>query len=108
MRAGGDVLNPRAVHRRGKFLGRPGSVSPSPRSVTPVWKRLRKAKPQPKGGASVFASADEFWPQDNEAEKAELRKKLLQLPTAPGAGARQTLNTLEQKHGCRREWVWAN
>lgn len=68
---------------------------------------LRKAKPQPKGGASLFTSADEFWPQDNETEEAELRKELLELPSVPVAAARQALNTMEQKHGCRREWVWA-
>lgn len=68
---------------------------------------LRKAKPQPKGGAMLFTSADEFWPQDNEAEEAELRKELLELPSMPVAAARQALNAMEQKHGCRREWVWA-
>ncbi len=44
---------------------------------------LRKAKPQPKGGASLFAHADEFWPQDNEAEEADLRKELLDLSSLP-------------------------
>jgi hypothetical protein len=68
---------------------------------------LRKAKPQPKGGASLFVDADEFWPQDNEAEEANLRKELLELSSSPLATARQTLTGLEQKHGCRREWVWA-
>lgn len=68
---------------------------------------LRKAKPQPKGGAMLFGNADEFWPQDNEAEEAELRKELLELSSAKLASARQTLIDLEQKHGCRREWVWA-
>ena len=68
---------------------------------------LRKAKPQPKGGASLFINADEFWPQDNEAEEAELRKELAELSSAPLATARQSLTGLEQKHGCRREWVWA-
>lgn len=68
---------------------------------------LRKAKPQPKGGAVLFTSADEFWPQDNEAEEAELRKELLDLAAGPVASARQTLLDLEQKHGCRRAWVWA-
>jgi hypothetical protein len=68
---------------------------------------LRKAKPQSKGGASLFPNADEFWPQDNEAEEAELRKELLDLSSAPLATARQTLIGLEKKHGCRRDWVWA-
>jgi hypothetical protein len=68
---------------------------------------LRKAKPQPKGGASLFLTAEEFWPQDNDAEEAEMRKELLELPAVPVATARQRLIGLEQKHGCRREWVWA-
>jgi hypothetical protein len=68
---------------------------------------LRKAKPQPKGGALLFTQTDEFWPQDNEAEEAELRKELLQLSSLPVATARQALTGLEQKHVGRREWVWA-
>lgn len=68
---------------------------------------LRKAKPQPKGGASLFGTVDEFWPQDNEAEEADLRKELLDLSSLPLAKARQALIDLEQKHGGRREWVWA-
>lgn len=67
---------------------------------------LRQAKPQPKGGAGLFSDADEFWPQDNEAEESELRTELLGLASLPLAKARQTLTELEQKHGCRREWVW--
>jgi len=67
---------------------------------------LRKAKPQPKG-MLLFTHADEVWPQDNETEEAELRKELLEVPSAQLAVARQTLIGLEQKHGCRREWVWA-
>jgi hypothetical protein len=68
---------------------------------------LRKAKPQPKGGATLFSHADEYWPQDNEAEEADLRKELLELAAAPLATARQALTGLENRHGCRREWVWA-
>ena len=66
---------------------------------------LRKAKPQPKG-STLFSETDEFWPQDNEKEETELRKALLELPSSV-PNARQTLTSLEQKHGCRREWVWA-
>lgn len=68
---------------------------------------LRKAKPQPKGGAGLFSSADEFWPQDNEAEEADLRKELLDVAAVPLANARRTIQELEKRHGCRREWVWA-
>lgn len=68
---------------------------------------LRKAKPQPKGGTGLFKSSDEFWPQDNESEEAELRKELLDLPSKSEAEARNSLVNLEQRHGCRRDWVWA-
>ncbi len=66
---------------------------------------LRKAKPPSKG--SLFTHADESWPQDNESEEAVLRKELIELVSLPVDGARQALIALEQKHGGRREWVWA-
>jgi hypothetical protein len=68
---------------------------------------LRKAKPQPKPGSLLLVTADEFWPQDNDAEEAELRKELTALSSMPEAAAREALIALEQKHGGRREWVWA-
>ena len=68
---------------------------------------LAKAKPQPKGGTGLFKSSDEFWPQDNESEEDELRKELLDLPSKSEEEARKFLVNLEQRHGCRRDWVWA-
>ena len=68
---------------------------------------LRKAKPQPKGKAGLFKNSDEPWPQDNESEEAELRTELLNVPSKPEAEARNFLINLEQRHGCRRDWVWA-
>jgi hypothetical protein len=65
---------------------------------------LRKAKPPAKG---LQFEAEEAWPQDNEAQEADLRKKLLDLSSAPEAAARKTLIDLEEKHGGRRDWVWA-
>jgi hypothetical protein len=49
----------------------------------------------------------EAWPQDNEAEEAELRQALYELAALPVAQARAQLCDLEQKHGVRRSWVWA-
>jgi hypothetical protein len=66
---------------------------------------LRNAKPPSKG--SLFVHAEESWPQDNEAEETELRKELLETASLPVGTARQTLTGLEQKHGGRRDWVWA-
>jgi hypothetical protein len=68
---------------------------------------LRKAKPDPKGGLPFLNSGEEFWPQDNEAEEAELRTELTNLESVPLASARQTILTLDKRHGCRREWVWS-
>jgi hypothetical protein len=66
---------------------------------------LRKARPSSKG--SLFIHPEESWPQDNEAEEAELRKELLELASVPAAVARRSMIALEQKHGPRRGWVWA-
>lgn len=68
---------------------------------------LRKAKPDPKGGLPFLNSGEEFWPQDNEAEEAELRTELTNLESMPLASARQSILALDKRHGCRREWVWA-
>lgn len=67
---------------------------------------LRKAKPQPTGTLFDFARV-ESWPQDNEAEEADLRQGLLALVTEPVTTARQTLLQLERRHSARRAWVWA-
>ncbi|MBN9118098.1 MAG: BREX-1 system phosphatase PglZ type B [Planctomycetes bacterium] len=67
---------------------------------------LRRAKPTPKAGL-LFGDVDESWPQDNDAEEDALRKELLDLSSEPPAKARQSLLSLEEKHGSRREWVWA-
>ncbi|HEV3255328.1 MAG TPA: BREX-1 system phosphatase PglZ type B [Gemmataceae bacterium] len=67
---------------------------------------LRKAKPQSKG-QSLFNQAEEFWPQDNEAEETQLRQALVDLSSEPVGQARQRLVELEDRHRQRREWVWA-
>lgn len=65
---------------------------------------LRKAKPQ----TGLFSGDPaETWPQDNDAEEAELRKALAGLEGVSPAISRKTLGGLEAKHGGRREWVWA-
>ncbi len=59
---------------------RPGSATAAaPARYPGLEALLRKAKPQPKPGGLLLVTADEFWPQDNEAEEAELRKELLEL-----------------------------
>lgn len=69
--------------------------------------QLRRAKPQPKGGQTLFQAAEEFWPQDNEAAEGELRQSLMDVAAASASEARTTLLELEKGHRQRREWVWA-
>ena len=68
---------------------------------------LRKAKPSSPSGDLLASLPSEAWPQDNEAEVAELRQALQELPALPVAKARVQLYELERKHGARRIWVWA-
>src|SRR5205085_12326212 len=65
--------------------------------------RLRAARPHQTG----LFDPSESWPQDNERLEGELREELLKLPNLNPADARAALHELEQKHGCRRGWVWA-
>ena len=69
--------------------------------------QLRRAKPQTKGGQTLFQNAEEFWPQDNEAAETELRRSLVDVALASASEARATLLELENSHKQRREWVWA-
>jgi hypothetical protein len=68
---------------------------------------LRRAKPKPKAGRTLFPQAEEFWPQDNEAAEAELRQSLIDVAEASAAEARSVLRELEKGHQQGREWVWA-
>ncbi len=49
------------------------------------------------------------WPQDNEAAESELRSDLIEVGGMMPAEARARLAELDepQKHGDRRQWVWA-
>ncbi|HXH08777.1 MAG TPA: BREX-1 system phosphatase PglZ type B [Alphaproteobacteria bacterium] len=68
---------------------------------------LRRAKPITKAGEPFPLLTSEAWPQDNEAEEAELRQALCTLASMPVTEARAQLQELEAKHGPRRSWVWA-
>src|SRR5262249_4777630 len=68
---------------------------------------LRKAKPSSPSGDLLASLPSEAWPQDNEAEEAELRQALQEVAALPVAKARAQLCEFEQKHGVRRSWVWA-
>ena len=68
---------------------------------------LRKAKPRPKGGDLLGKLPVESWPQDNEAEEANLRRSLHDLTSLPVPSARKRLRELDETHKPRRAWVWA-
>lgn len=68
---------------------------------------LRKARPSNPSGDLLASLPSDAWPQDNEAEEAELQQALHEIVALPLAQARAQLCDLEQKHGMRRSWVWA-
>jgi hypothetical protein len=68
---------------------------------------LRKAKPPAVPGDLLANLRGESWPQDNEAEEAEVRQALHDLASESVAQARRVLLELEKQHQQRREWVWA-
>jgi len=87
-------------------------------SWDPVWQRfveapalypgvtevLRKAKPVNLG----MWDDKSTWPQENESAESQLRTALLQLADMPADKARAEIVELEQRHGARRDWVWAS
>lgn len=66
-------------------------------------KLLRNARPT----QLTLFERSEAWPQDNEAEENSLRQELLDLQNASFQQACLKIAELEEKHGCRRQWVWA-
>lgn len=65
---------------------------------------LRRARPAQSEGMFEQPSS---WPQDNEAQEAVLRTALTDLKGKSLVDARRAVRDLEQRHGPRREWVWA-
>lgn len=88
-------------------------------SWDPVWHRfveapeaypnlpelLRRAKPKHDGLPLFFHR--ECWPQCNERDEEELRKKLAALGSLPPDAAAAEIEKLESTHAARRGWVWA-
>ena len=72
-----------------------------PRSFAPVEAALLEAK------TSLVPRHPERLPKVNEDQEAELCKKLLDVPSLPHAEACAKVLELENSHGKRRDWVWA-
>lgn len=64
---------------------------------------LRCASPD----QGALFGTNERSPNDNQRAEEELRQALLSLTTLTAAAARQKLHALEEEHGHRRAWVWA-
>lgn len=72
------------------------------RAVPEVLRQARPAKLLP------LLDSAESWPQENEAAETALRQALIELASLDAEAARSAVVELEEKHGHRREWVWAS
>ena len=79
-----------------------GRFRESPSSYLTIGSLLQKSKPT---GRLRFDR--EPWPDENQTDEESLRKALLELADADASSARVEIANLEQKHGVRRSWVWA-
>ncbi len=65
---------------------------------------LERAKPAK--GSGLFDEPSS-WPQDNVQAEATLREQLAALQGLTAGEARSRVRALEEEHGVRRTWVWA-
>jgi hypothetical protein len=83
-----------------------------------VWRRfceapqlypgIAKLLSEPSSGGQGLLSLDPARnPRVNEEDEADVRKQLESAANLPHSTARNRVLELEQKHGPRREWVWA-
>jgi hypothetical protein len=73
----------------------------APRRYPGVVALLRKVVPP-----DLFAR-EEGYPSKNREAEEQLRDALAKAAGSDPAAARQQVLALEQEHGCRRKWVWA-
>jgi hypothetical protein len=87
-------------------------------ALEPVWRRfceapqlypgIAKLLSEPSSGAQGLLSLDPGRnPRVNEDDETDLRKQLESAGNLPQSSAYNRVLELEQKHGPRREWVWA-
>jgi hypothetical protein len=77
----------------------------APRKYPKIEELLRFAKPGDLG-SGIFALPSESWPQVNEQDENELYKGLEKASKLHPEEALGVLNTLEQSHKERRNWIW--
>jgi len=77
-------------------------VKEAPGLYNTLYDQLRRAKPT---GQLLFDK--EPWPDENEKEEENLRQALLSLGDMNDDQARRQISALEEQHGLRRSWIWA-
>ncbi len=97
-----------AVHLLGRRFGAWATVweryAEAPVAYPNLPDLLRQAQPQQ---LPLFGEPQSTWPGYNEQQEEKLRTDLQALRQQSPSVARQAVFDLEQQHGLRRTWVWA-
>jgi len=73
----------------------------APASYPGIPDLLRRARP------STLALKPEYWPSETESDEIQLRSSLQKIADLPSHEACGRVLELEERHGVRRDWVWA-
>ncbi len=100
-----DALE-RFTQRQGNWKTVWARFTEAPHRYPQLIEQLAKLTPPDLG---LFPDLDEMsvWPQLNRQEEERLYQSLCSLGQLPAHEAREQLTLLEQEHGHRRDWVWA-
>lgn len=100
-----DALE-RFIRRQGNWKTVWTRFTEAPHRYPQMVEQLRQLTPPDLG---LFPEPDEMavWPQLNRQEEERLYQSLCSLGQLPAHEAREQLALLEQEHGYRRDWVWA-
>ncbi len=98
-----------AARRLGERVGDWADVwarfAEAPRRYPKIPSLLRAAAPE---AETLFDhAAKESWPQHNDSEEEVLRNSLMSLSSKRTEDVRDEIQRLEEVHGLRRHWVWA-
>ncbi len=96
----------RLATRQGAWKTVWGRFSEAPQRYTGIIDQLRQMPPPDLG---LFPEPDEMepWPQLNTRQEDALYRALCDLGDMPAHQARERLHELDNEHGMRRDWVWA-
>ena len=96
---GGELLG----QRHGNWATVWERFAESPFRYLKIPELLRRSMPQ---NINIFADQSS-WPQHNEAQEENLRAALTKLKDMAFPEALSCLHSLENEHGKRRQWIWA-